>query len=489
MHHSTHIYIELYKRKLFDKIPVYEDETGTYGLSPKQILAMQLLTNKTTKNVGYGGSARSGKSIVLCFWQLMNRLSYPGTRGLIGRKELKNLGLTTKKTLFTMMNFYGLVDKIDYNYNQQNQVITFNNKSEILMMDTAFAPSDPLFTKFGGLELTDASIDESNETSLEAINIIYSRTGWCMNEQYELPRKTLETFNPEKNHVHRRFWTPYKKNEETEEVRFIKALPTDNPHPAVKGWIDDIVKKGDKIMIARLVDGNFDYDSEDNALCNFDKINDLFTNKFVQAEQQKKDEKGNLVKEHKKFMSCDIAISNDAFVIVNWYGMIIEDIQCIRNISPTQIETQSNGVVNNKIDYKPLVDLLLKQSEKYKVPRSNIVYDADGIGHQIRNFFPNAVALHNNSAPLHQDYKNLKCELEYLLAQKINNAEIYIQANLSSELKERFITEMQMIKRSTEPGEKLATIPKAEIKKLLGHSPDLMDAVKYRLLFCITRRQ
>ena len=480
MNSSTKLYIELYKRKLFDKIPVYEDDTGIYCLSPKQFQAMQLLTDKTTKNVGYGGSARSGKSIVLCFWQLMNRLSYPGTRGLIGRKELKNLGLTTRKTLFTMMNFYGLSDKVDYNYNQQNQVIKFSNDSELIMMDTASAPSDPLFTRFGGLELTDASIDESNETVIDAINIIYSRTGWCMNEQYGLPRKTLETFNPEKNHVHRRFWIPYKKNEEIKEVRFIKALPTDNPHPAVIGWIEDIIKKGDKIMIDRLVNGNFDYDADDNALCNFDKINDIFTNTFVG-----KDMKGI----SQKFMSCDIAISNDSFVIVNWDGLIIEDIKCIRNISPTQIDTQADGIVNNKIDYSPLINLLKLQAEKFKVPRSNIVYDADGLGHQIKNYFPGAVPLHNNSPAFRQEYKNLKCELEYLLAEKINSSEIYCKADLSSELKERMINELQMIKRSTEVGEKLATMQKVEIKKLLGHSPDLMDAIKYRLLFLITRHK
>ena len=49
------------------------------------------------------------------------------------------------------------------------------------------------------------------------------------------------------------------------------------------------------------------------------------------------------------------------------------------------------------------------------------------------------------------------------------------------------INELQMIKRSTEPGEKLATLKKVIIRELLGHSPDIMDAIKYRLLFLISR--
>jgi phage terminase large subunit len=481
MNIRTRAYIELYKQKQFDKIPVCQDDTGIYFLSQKQIQSLQILTNHTTKQLGLGGSARCGKSVTLCFWQIMNRLAYPGTRGFIGRKELKNLGLTTGKTLFNMLKFYELIDKIDYNYNQQKQVITFENKSELLLMDTAYAPSDPLFTCFGGLELTDAGIDESNETSIEAINIILSRTGWCNNEKYGLPRKTLETFNPEKNHVYRRYWKPYRDNKETNETKFIKALPTDNPHPAVKQWIEDIIKLGDKRMIQRLIYGNFDYDDDDNSLCNYDKILDIFTNSFVD-----KNDKGELIPKQ-NFMSCDIAISNDYFVVVNWSGLIIKEIIRIRNISPTQINVQSDGMVNNKIDFDPLLKILKHQSEKWKVPRSNIVYDADGIGHFLRDLLPGAVALNNNSKAYGQEYTNLKCQLEYKLAMMINNAEIYCEANLNSDLKEVMITELQMIKRSTEPGQKLATMKKAEIKELLGHSPDIMDAIKYRLLFLISR--
>jgi phage terminase large subunit len=474
MQHSTEIYIELYKRKSFERIPVFEDETGIYFLSPKQVQAIRLLTDNTTKQLGLGGSARCGKSVLLCFWQIFNRLAYPETRGLIGRLELKNLDATTGKTLFSMFTFYGIEEKKDYHYDQNKHLITFSNNSELMLMDTFFPLSDELFTKFGSLELTDAAIDESNETRIGVINKIYSRTGWCNNEKYNLPRKTLETFNPEKNHVYRRYWKPYRDNNETIEIKFVKALPTDNPHPAVKQWIEDVIKLGDKRMIQRLIYGNFDYDDEDNSLCNYDKIIDIFTNTFIPNEGQ-------------NFMSCDIAISNDYFVVINWTGFRIKEVIRIRNISPTQIDVNKNGEVNNKIDFEPLLKILKYQAEKWKVPRSNIVYDADGIGHFLRELLPGAVPLNNNSHAYGKEYKNLKCQLEYKLAEMINNAQIYCEANLVSDLKEDLITELQMIKRSTDPGETLATMKKSEIKELLGHSPDIMDAIKYRLLFWISR--
>lgn len=470
-------YIESYKRGVYEDIPIYEDETGMYFLSEKQLNAIRLLTDGITKRVGLGGAARGGKSALLCFWQLFNRLSYPGTRGFIGRLELKNLNITTAKTLFELMNYYGIEKGIDYNHDQQKNIIQFWNKSEILLMDTKFPEKDQLFTRFGSLELTDAAIDESNETREGVVNKIYSRTGWCLNDKYGLPRKTLETFNPEKNHIYRRFWKPYRDKVETPEIRFIPALPADNPHPSIKEWIEDVIKIGDKRMTQRLIHGNFDYDDDDNALVNFEKIADLFTNTFIPDEGQ-------------NFLSCDIAISNDYFVAVRWKGMRIKEIFREKNISPTQIETRTEeGVVNNKIDYTPILNKIKSMAEKGDVPRSNIIYDGDGIGHQIIKLLPGAIPIFNNSKPTRPEYKNLKCELEYELARRINSSEIFIEPDLSADMKDYITEELQMIKRDSEPGVVLATMKKAIIKELLGRSPDIMDAVKYRLLFKLTRNR
>jgi phage terminase large subunit len=480
MTHSTAILVELYKRKEFDKIPIYQDDTGIYYLSPKQLQAMRLLTDDTTKQVGLGGSARCGKSLLLCFWQLMNRLAYSLTRGLIGRLELTNLDSTTGKTLYNLFNFYGLEHKKDYNYDSQNHhKIIFANGSELFLMDTFFPLSDELFTKFGSLELTDAAIDESNETRLGVINKIYSRTGWCNNEKYGLPRKTLETFNPEKNHVYRRFWKPYRDGNETVETKFIKALPTDNPHPAVKQWIEDIIKLGDKVMIERLVHGNFDFEDGDECLCSYDKFTNMFTNTFVPDEGQ-------------SFLTIDVAITNDRFVCFAWKGLRVKEIRSIRNVSKPISTITDNGEWINKIDFTPLVRNINEMCDKWKIPRANIAYDADGgLGAKMANFIPGAVAINNGRTSIRPGYKNLTTELGYKLAEVINEDKIYYDCDLTTDLKEQIITECQIsLKRDSLIGNKLALKPKAEVSQLLGNiSPDLYDAKKYRMLFLLTRLQ
>jgi phage terminase large subunit len=482
MNYLTKLYIELYKRKQFDKIPVYEDETGSYYLSLPQLKTLEYLFDSTTFYVGYGGSGMSGKTQLECFWLMFNCLAYDDTRWMAGRSELKNLKATTLQTLHKTFEFYGLKKDVDYSFHDKESYYEFTNKSRIVCRDTKFYPSDPEMTDLGGLELTGAVLDESVENKELVINILTSRVNRWNNLKYGLNAKILEGFNPAKNHVHYRYWRPFRNNSETIDRKFVRALSSDNPHPDAREWEKNMLKTCDKRTIQRLLHGEFDYDDDDNALCNFDKINDIFTNTFVGKDMHGKP------LQTQKFMSCDIAISNDAFVIVNWDGMVIEDIKSIVNISPTKIDVQSNGIVNNKIDYTPLINLLTQQAEKYKVPRSNIVYDADGIGHKLKEYFPGAIALHNNSTPFHPEYRNLKCELEYLLAEKVNNSEIYCKANITTDLKEKIIEELQMIKRDTEPGEKLGTLKKVKVKELLGRSPDIMDAIKYRLLFCITRR-
>ena len=68
-------------------------------LSGKQETALDFLENKkSVKQVLYGGSAGPGKTTLGCIWQIERRLDYPGTRGFIGRRTLKDLKDTTLMT-------------------------------------------------------------------------------------------------------------------------------------------------------------------------------------------------------------------------------------------------------------------------------------------------------------------------------------------------------------------------------------------------------
>src|ERR1035437_3955089 len=102
--------------------------------SKKQFAALKLLQDNTTDYIGYGGSAFSGKSYLLCYWITINCIAYPGTGWGIGRKELTVLKKTTLLTLFKVFKECQLVLDRHYKFNQQQNMIDFANGSTIFLI-------------------------------------------------------------------------------------------------------------------------------------------------------------------------------------------------------------------------------------------------------------------------------------------------------------------------------------------------------------------
>lgn len=451
MLHFTEIIIELYKRKQYSKIPIGKYSDGSFFyMTDKQIKVLELLNDETTTNIGYGGSARSGKSIIECSAIILDCLAYPDIAWGLARKELTTLKRTVLLTLFNQLDFFGI--SIDlYNYNQQLNKITLFNKSEIFLIDTAFKPSDPLNTRFGGLELTRSAIDESNETELSVVNKLFERTGWRKNETYGLKRKQFECFNPAKNHVYNRFYIPFRDKTENDHSVFIPALPTDNPNPAVHEWVNDMLKTGDTVTIQRQIYGNFDYDDDPSALCDYDSICDLFTNTHV--------------KSGIKRMSADLAMmGRDKFITILQDGGLLSVI-----------------IDKDKSSAKDIENSLKEKKIEYGVSNTNMVADSDGLGQYLESYIQNIKQFHGGSTKMPSEYqkkyKNLKTACAFKLAEKINNKEYHIKC--SQKQQEEIKKELSMcLKRDNVDSDgKLEIMPKDKMKQVLGHSPDYLDAL------------
>lgn len=78
------------------------------------------------------------------------------------------------------------------------------------MLDLAYKPSDPTYTRFGSMELTGGFVDESNEIDAQCLTILATRIGRQRNSEYGLKPKMLQTFNPDKGHVYANFYKPWK---------------------------------------------------------------------------------------------------------------------------------------------------------------------------------------------------------------------------------------------------------------------------------------
>jgi phage terminase large subunit len=425
-------------------------------LSIKQTQAIDVLENSNYNTLLYGGAAGGGKSILGCYWIAKNCLKYPGTRWVIGRSRLKTLKETTLLSLFEVLKIQGLTAQVDYTYNEPKSLITFHKtKSTILLKDLFAMPSDPQFDALGSLECTGAFIDEASEITPTAYSILQSRIRYKLDENNLIPRMLL-TCNPSKAWLYTTFYKPYINGTLDSKKYFIQSLVTDNPHIS-KHYIAQL-EGLDMINKKRLLFGDWTYSDDESNLFSVDKLNDMFTNSYISGGD--------------RYMSIDVArYGRDKSVICIWDGW-----RCIKILT------------YDKNSLSELAENVKAYAETYKISRSNIIVDSDGVGGAIPDFIRGIKSFVNNSKALNnENYRNLKSQCYYDFANQVNKGLVYISTD-SSEIKQNIISEFELIKQyDIDKDSKLAITPKDKIKSLLGRSPDIADALIMRSYFNFNR--
>jgi hypothetical protein len=424
-----------------------------------QRVALKALTNPTddykTREVLFGGAKNGGKSFLGSIFLHCNAILYPETSYFVARETRQDLIKFTIPTFYKFYKSNGL-NLDDYcNYNGQTNVFHFKNGSRINLIDAAKMPSDPLFERFGSMEMTTGWIEEGGEIDELAYENLKLTIGRQNNEKYKITPSLLITCNPKKNWMYRNFYLPNKNNTLEPSKIFIQSLVTDNNFRAQgsETILESIKNKRD---LLRLRYGEWEYDDDDNSLVSFEKINDLFTNNYVE-------------RTGRKILSCDIALLNDKSVLVVWVGLVIVELLTFQKINAEDLKNKIKEVAN-----------------KHQIPISNIIYDGDGIGTYLGGYLPGAIRFNNNGNSGSSEYPNIKTRLAYMLAEFINKGLIYIECILSNEIKSQLVEEIQCLK-SKESDKRYCLISKDEMKKIISRSPDLLDAIMYRLYFKITR--
>ena len=382
------------------------------------------------------------------------RLKYPNTRGLIGRAVLKTLKETTLVSFFQIAKMQGLEANKHYKYNGQSSQIEFPNGSTILLKDLFAYPSDPNFDELGSLEITDAFIDEANQVDDKARNIIKSRIRFQL-DQNDLVPKILYTCNPAKNWTYSEFYKPQQDGSIAKNKKFITSLIDDNPFIS-KHYKENLLTL-DSVSKERLLFGNWEYLDDPAQLIDYDKILDSFTNTFVPIGDS--------------YITCDVArFGNDSTVIGIWSGFRVRFYQF-----------NGKSVVE-------VAELIKNFATEHKVPTSNIVCDEDGVGGGVVDIL-RCKGFVNNSSPLvnpvtrqKENFDNLKSQCYFKLADMVNKAELYIQAD--GKQKQTIIQELEQVKqKSVDNDMKKGVIPKDKVKAAIGRSPDFSDCLAMRMFF------
>lgn len=432
-------------------------------LSLKQTQALDYLEDNITRELLFGGGAGGGKSMLGCYWQLKRRIKYPGTRGLIGRASLKTLKETTLLSFFDVCKRQGIMPERDFHYNQQQGLITFSNGSLIFLKDLFLYPSDPDFDELGSLEITDAFIDECNQTVEKAWNVVRSRIRFMLDE-YGLIPKMMGSCNPAKNYVYSRFYKPSRTGTLPYDRRFIQCLAQENPNIS-KHYIENLAGL-DRASRARLMEGLWDYDDDPSIMINYDNIVQAFQNIHLAAPDRRV-----------RKLSVDVArFGKDKTTIGNWYSPRHLFIETHQGLSTTQ----TAALINFK-------------REKYDIAPSNIVIDEDGVGGGVVDQVPGSKGFVNNSTP-YQDpdntkydpktgrplpghYANLKSMCAWYVAKRFNANNIYIECE-DVEVREMITQELDQIRKADIDKDKpFSIISKKIIKEKIGRSPDYSDCI------------
>lgn len=414
----------------------------------KQKAACQAWLDDAIRDILFGGAKYTGKSYLGAGLIFGDALLYPGTHYFIARHSLNDLRKYTKPTIYEVFDSWGLDHRVYLQYDGKDNFFTLYNDSKVFFIEAKRQPSDEDFHRFGSIQMTRGWIEEIGEIPAKAVEQLSLTVGRWKNKELELPGKVLMTCNPHKGLGFRDFYLPHKNGTLPPHRKFIQALPQDN-RAGDQDYIDSIVNHPNKLIRERLGRGSWEYDDSPDILVDHDRILDAYTAEHVL--------------EGPMSMTADIAfLGSDKFVIMIWSGWRLIKIHAMAKSDAKLVETTIKSL-----------------AEKHQVPRSRVVYDADGIGSFLDSYLKNARPFRNGSSPIGRDnYGHLKDQAGYWLARKFNKGEIWIQ---TEDHQDEVIEELGHLKSySTDNDGKLKILPKKEIKKSLVRSPDFLDALIMR---------
>lgn len=192
-----------------------------------------------------------------------------------------------------------------------------------------------------------------------------------------------------------------------------------------------------------------------------------------------------------RWITCDVAMEGgDKFIIWVWDDWHVIDIIVKQNISAPEI-----------------LNLIRATAKKYGISNNRIIYDAIGMGeflgsrYKDKGFIPNSIPYKSNESPKDKNvFFDLNAELlnEYRIkiidkqisfSEEVLNKVISIKDKGGKIILQRTISEilqherkaMRWLKTGNSMSGKLRVITKKEMRKIIGGSPDLTDALRQRL--------
>lgn len=429
----------------------------------KQKLVCSFWKDDTVNDIAYGGSKGSGKSYLGCSLIFGDAFTYDGTHYFIARKKLNDIRKFTIPSIYEVFQHWGLNERY-YSYNGQDNFFELINKSRIYLLEAKYLPSDPMYYRFGSMQMTRGWIEEAGEFEEVAKNNLNASIGRWKNDVYSLVPKLLQTCNPAKNYLYKDYYKKHKEGSIEQWRKFVQALPQDNKKlPA--GYLENLHRTLSKNEKERLLYGNWEYDDDPSALMDYEKILDCFKNDHLAGDKTKAQR-----------LTIDVArFGSDKTVFGIWYTPNHVKLKSYKGLAVTETAAKAK-----------------EYQKQYSITTSNVVADEDGVGGGVvdilrcKGFVNNSRALPNPVTHEEENYNNLKSQCYYKLAERINKGSLYIECD-DKEIENEVIEELEQVKQhNMDKDTKKAVIPKEKVKEIIGRSPDYSDTLMMSEYFELT---
>ena len=277
-----------------------------------------------------------------------------------------------------------------------------------------------------------------------------------MNTEYDIKPIVLMTCNPSRGWLYSKFYKPWTTGDLKSHQAFLPATIFDNPH-ASKEYIENLRNTLSQDERDRMLHGKWEFTNDPNQLVSYQNALALYDQPYEATSSQ-------------HYITADIAFVSDKCLIILWKGLDI--VKIIDHDKATKPET-----------------LIKDLQAEYRVQNRNVIYDATGAGLYLKNYLKGAYVFHSGAKPIKEkeSFEHLKTQCYFKLAEHINEGKIRIY---DDNLREELIDEVLQIK--TMPKEKLdgkiKMIKKEDIKKFIGRSPDILDALAMRMVHTIKQK-
>lgn len=438
--------------------------------NPKQIQAAKYWIDEETEVILYGGAKGGGKSYLGASLIFGDALIYPETHYFIARQALIDLRKFTIPTIHEVFKNWGIDIDMYAHYNDQDHVFLCYNKSKVFLIDCKDEPRDPLFERFGSMQMTRGMIEEAGEVVENAKANLWLSIGRWKNQEYKLKKKLLITANPKKGWMKREFVDPAKQNLLAPSKKYIQAFPQDNVY-LPPDYIKSLSEEKDRVRRQRLFEGNWDYDEDDDSLISSDSLSDSFTN--------------TITKDGERYLVVDVARKGKDSTVINFFD----------GLESYRIEKYEKKATTETSQ------LVRDFAASERVPYSNIIVDEDGVGGGVVDMLKGVRGFIANSTPLptgheirerkskvdsflipKRNFSNLRSQCVWKLAELINEHRISFQ---TPEYRDIIIEELsaQLRQKEIDSDGKLQAKPKSEVKEIIGRSPDVGDTYIMRAWF------